>query len=218
MVPARFRTRIVLSVACGGEPFGLVPIRVPRGRNQIANERQDHEVQKASALFIALAVVGVACGDDSNDSSSATTPAAGSTGGAAPAPAGALILATDLPLQGASKDASTDTNNAISLLLEQAGGKAGAFDVTMKAYDDSTAAAGAWDSPRAPRTPAITWPTRRSCSHGYVQLWLRQDRGAGPERRHHWSDADGLARQHQPRPHQGMGSGRARQVLPDGRP
>jgi len=100
--------------------------------------------KKASALFIALAVVGVACGDDSSDSSSATTPAAG-TGGAA-APAGALILATDLPLQGASKDASTDTNNAISLLLEQAGGKAGAYDVTLKTYDDSTAAAGAWDS------------------------------------------------------------------------
>jgi hypothetical protein len=78
--------------------------------------------KKASALLIALAVVGVACGDDSSDSSGATTPAAG-TGGATPAPAGALILATDLPLQGASKYASTDTNNAISLLIEQAGGR-----------------------------------------------------------------------------------------------
>jgi branched-chain amino acid transport system substrate-binding protein len=99
--------------------------------------------KKASALFIALAVVGVACGDDSGSGSGATTPAGG-TGAAAPA--GALIIATDLPLQGASKDASTDTNNAISLLIEQAGGKAGAYDISMKSYDDSTAAAGAWDA------------------------------------------------------------------------
>jgi branched-chain amino acid transport system substrate-binding protein len=56
-----------------------------------------------------------------------------------------LIIATDLPLQGASKDASDDTNNAISLLLEQAGGKAGTFSVGMKSYDDSTAAKGGWD-------------------------------------------------------------------------
>lgn len=99
--------------------------------------------KKASALFIALAVVGVACGDNSK-SSSATTPAGGT--GAPAAAAGALIIATDLPLQGASKDASDDTNNAISLLLEQAGGKAGAYNVTLKPYDDSTAAAGAWDA------------------------------------------------------------------------
>ena len=50
-----------------------------------------------------------------------------------------------MPLQGASQDASTDTNNAISLLLEQAGGKAGAYNITLKTYDDSTAAKGGWD-------------------------------------------------------------------------
>ena len=38
-VPARFRTRIVLSVACGGEAIWLVPIRVPRGRNQICQRK-----------------------------------------------------------------------------------------------------------------------------------------------------------------------------------
>jgi branched-chain amino acid transport system substrate-binding protein len=99
--------------------------------------------KKASALFIALAVVGVACGDSDSDSSGASTPAGG-TGAAAPA--GALIIATDLPQQGAQADASADTNNAISLLIEQAGGKAGKFDIALKPYDDSTAAAGAWDS------------------------------------------------------------------------
>jgi len=56
-----------------------------------------------------------------------------------------LVVSTDLPLQGASRDASTATNNAIRLYLEQVGGKAGAFTVTLKEYDDSTAAKGTWD-------------------------------------------------------------------------
>jgi branched-chain amino acid transport system substrate-binding protein len=100
--------------------------------------------KKASALIIALTVVGVACGSDTKTAT--TTPAAGSTGGSTPAASGGtLTIATDLPLQGASHDASTDTNNAISLLLEQAGGKAGSFTVQLKTYDDSTAAKGGWD-------------------------------------------------------------------------
>jgi len=110
--------------------------------------------KKASALCIALATVAVACGDDNNDSSGATnapaaTAAPGGTtapgGTSAPAAGGSVVIATDLPLQGASHDASTDTNNAIALLLEQTGGKAGNFTVTMKTYDDSTAAKGGWD-------------------------------------------------------------------------
>ena len=103
--------------------------------------------RKASTLLIALTVVGVACGSDSKSSGNtsggtATTTASG--GSSAPA-AGTLIIATDLPLQGASHDASTDTNNAIALIIKQAGGKAGNYSIAMKAYDDSTAAKGGWD-------------------------------------------------------------------------
>jgi branched-chain amino acid transport system substrate-binding protein len=115
--------------------------------------------KKASALFIALAVVGVACGSDTKSSSDtgapavtaapgATTAPGGTTapeGTTAPAAGGTLIVSSDLPLQGASKDASTDTFNAMSLILEQAGGKAGAYNITLKSYDDSTAAKGGWD-------------------------------------------------------------------------
>ena len=109
--------------------------------------------KKASALIIALAVVGVACGSSTKTASTTTaaaggtTPGAGTTaGGTTPAASGAaLVIATDLPLQGASKDASADTNNAIQLLLDQAGGKAGAYSITLKTYDDSTAAKGGWD-------------------------------------------------------------------------
>src|SRR3954463_11011961 len=73
--------------------------------------------KKASALFIALAVVGVACGADSTDSSGATNAAAGSAapgdspssgaprppggtpppgGRAGPAAGGSLVIASDL--------------------------------------------------------------------------------------------------------------------------
>jgi branched-chain amino acid transport system substrate-binding protein len=56
-----------------------------------------------------------------------------------------LVVGIDLPLQGASKDASDATVNAMRLYLEQRGGKAGRFQIELKVYDDSTAAKGAWD-------------------------------------------------------------------------
>ncbi len=54
-------------------------------------------------------------------------------------------MASDLPLQGASAEASADTNLAIRLFLQQAGGIAGPYRVELKEYDDSTATAGSWD-------------------------------------------------------------------------
>jgi branched-chain amino acid transport system substrate-binding protein len=51
----------------------------------------------------------------------------------------------DLPFQGSSKDSSDDAWNAMNLYLDQVGGKAGNYKVTLKKYDDSTAAKGAWD-------------------------------------------------------------------------
>src|SRR5262245_61085797 len=56
-----------------------------------------------------------------------------------------LVVGVDLPFQGASKDASDDTWNAMNLYLEQQGGKAGKYKVALKKYDNSTAAKGAWD-------------------------------------------------------------------------
>lgn len=89
---------------------------------------------KFGALAIAGALALAACGGDSDD-------AAG--GGAAADKV--LVVGTDLPLQGASADASKSTNEVVALVLEQAGGKAGDFTVEIKEYDDSTAAKGAWD-------------------------------------------------------------------------
>lgn len=79
---------------------------------------------------VAIATLGLAaCGGGSSSGDSET-----------------LIISTDLPLQGASKDASDATNQAIELYLEQIGYKAGDYTVELKKYDDSTAAAGKWDT------------------------------------------------------------------------
>jgi branched-chain amino acid transport system substrate-binding protein len=56
-----------------------------------------------------------------------------------------LEIGVDLPFQGSSKDSSDDAWNAMSLYLDQVGNKAGNYKVTLKKYDDSTAAKGAWD-------------------------------------------------------------------------
>ena len=123
-------------------------------------------LRTASALFVALAVGFTACGSSTKNSNSTTaaptattaaatggstaastaaTTAASTGGGTATGGTGKVVVATDLPLQGASKDASDDTNLAVQLLVDQASGKAGGFDVTVKKYDNSTAAKGGWD-------------------------------------------------------------------------
>ncbi|MFN0280989.1 MAG: branched-chain amino acid ABC transporter substrate-binding protein [Kineosporiaceae bacterium] len=85
---------------------------------------------RVAAVVVVGALALAACGGGSD---------AGGGGGKT------VVVSTDLPLQGASRDASTATNNAIKLYLEQVGNKAGAFTVTLKEYDDSTAAKGTWD-------------------------------------------------------------------------
>jgi branched-chain amino acid transport system substrate-binding protein len=72
----------------------------------------------------------------------------GSSGGSGDAAAGGgktLTIATDLPLQGSSADASADTNKAIQLYLDSIGNKVGPYKIVLKQYDNSTAAAGQWD-------------------------------------------------------------------------
>jgi branched-chain amino acid transport system substrate-binding protein len=87
---------------------------------------------KVLAVLAAAAVVASGCGGNPSG-----------TGGGGEGKK--LIVGIDLPLQGASKDASDATVNAMKLYLEQQGGKAGKHTVELKVYDDSTAAKGAWD-------------------------------------------------------------------------
>lgn len=91
---------------------------------------------RAAKIFATVAVAGLAasaCGGSASG---------GSDGGSS---SGTMVIGVDLPLQGASKDASESTINAMKLYLDQVGGKAGKYKVKLKVYDDSTAAKGAWD-------------------------------------------------------------------------
>ncbi len=103
-------------------------------------------------LVLGLAVIGAtvlaACGGDDEPAAPAdgSTAVAPTDSGAAPAEGKTVVVSSDLPLQGASADASADTNLAINLLLKQVGNKAGAHTIEFKEYDNSTAAAGAWDA------------------------------------------------------------------------
>ncbi|MFF4362222.1 branched-chain amino acid ABC transporter substrate-binding protein [Streptomyces sp. NPDC001604] len=94
-------------------------------------------MSRSAKIFAMVAVTGLAvsaCGGNASGSSDDS-----SSGGST------LVIGVDLPLQGASKDASESTVNAMQLYLNQIGGKAGKFKVKLKVYDDSTAAKGAWD-------------------------------------------------------------------------
>lgn len=87
---------------------------------------------KGAALAAAAGLLLAACG--------------GSSGGDAKT----LIISSDLPLQGSNKDQNDETNNAMKLYLEQIGNQVTAADGTVytlefKAYDNATAAKGAWD-------------------------------------------------------------------------
>jgi branched-chain amino acid transport system substrate-binding protein len=91
---------------------------------------------KIGALAIAGSLALAACGSSSSTSSSS---GAGGGGGKT------VVISTDLPLQGSSKDASDATNQAIQMYLDQIGNKVGDYTIEFKKYDDSTAAAGQWD-------------------------------------------------------------------------
>jgi branched-chain amino acid transport system substrate-binding protein len=87
------------------------------------------------AVVVVGAMALAACGSSSGSGSGTGGGGGGQT----------LVISTDLPLQGASKDASNATNQAIQLYLDQIGDKVGNYNIQLKPYDDSTAAKGAWD-------------------------------------------------------------------------
>src|SRR6266516_5483582 len=91
----------------------------------------------AAALAVAVTVLSVSACKSSEGHGG--NPSGGGGGG------GTLTIGTDLPLQGAQKDTSESTNNAIQLYLDQIHHKVGKWTINLKTYDDSTAAAGKWD-------------------------------------------------------------------------
>jgi branched-chain amino acid transport system substrate-binding protein len=110
-------------------------------------------VRLRSLLTVGLAVCiaatsAAACKSSGGGSGGSTSAAAQPSGGGGSQAASGktLVIGTDLPLQGSNKDTSDSTNNLIQLYLDSVGDKAGPYNIKLKIYDDSTAAAGSWDA------------------------------------------------------------------------
>jgi branched-chain amino acid transport system substrate-binding protein len=86
----------------------------------------------------AFAFLAAGCGGGNGETTGAGTGTAGGGGKT-------VKIVSDLPLQGSSAAQTETMNNAIKLYLGQVSNKAGDFTVTFEAFDDSTAAKGAWD-------------------------------------------------------------------------
>ena len=78
----------------------------------------------------------------------------GNNGGGGGGGSSTLVISTDLPMQGASADASNSEVDAVKLYLDQVGNKAGKYKIQLKIYDDSTAAAGKWDEAQCKKNAA----------------------------------------------------------------
>ena len=100
-----------------------------------------HRSLVAAGVVLAVAALSLAACKSSSKSSGSSATSGGAGGGGGKT----LVISSDLPLQGASHDASVSTNNAIKLYLQQVGNKAGNYTIQFKEYDDSTAAKGGWD-------------------------------------------------------------------------
>ena len=60
-----------------------------------------------------------------------------------------VIIASDLPLQGAGRSQTVEMTKAVNFILAQHGYKAGKWTVGYQSCDDATAQAGKWDSGKA---------------------------------------------------------------------
>jgi branched-chain amino acid transport system substrate-binding protein len=88
-------------------------------------------------LIGAFAFMAAGCGGD--DEEGAGTEPAGD------GEAKTVKIVSDLPLQGSSAAQTESMNNAVELYLQDIGNKVGNYTIEFEAFDDSTAAKGAWD-------------------------------------------------------------------------
>jgi branched-chain amino acid transport system substrate-binding protein len=89
-------------------------------------------------LIGAFALLAAGCGGDNEAGGTG-----GTTGGGGEAKT--VKIVSDLPLQGSSAAQTEQMNNATKLYLQEIGNKVGDFTIEFEAFDDSTAAKGAWD-------------------------------------------------------------------------
>jgi len=102
----------------------------------------------SGCLLAALAVGVTACGDDSGGGGG------GGGGGKSDGGSKTLTIYSSVPLQGSLRPASEALVNGAKLALEQAGNKAGEFNIKYVPLDDSTAQAANW-TPEATSANAL---------------------------------------------------------------
>jgi branched-chain amino acid transport system substrate-binding protein len=88
-------------------------------------------------LIAAMALLAAGCGGGGGGG--------GTTGGTGGGTAKTVKIVSDLPLQGSSASQTAQMNDAIKLYLQEIGNKVGDYTIQFEAFDDSTAAKGAWD-------------------------------------------------------------------------
>lgn len=91
-----------------------------------------------ASLLAVLVLVAAACGGDDEEGAGGTETGAGGEGQT-------VKIVSDLPLQGSDRVQTTQMNEAIKFVLEEAGNKAGPHTIEFEEFDDATAAKGAWD-------------------------------------------------------------------------
>jgi branched-chain amino acid transport system substrate-binding protein len=101
----------------------------------------------AGLLVVALALVAAGCGGDDGGGAPEALPSSSCTaieyeGDGNPD----YIVASDLPLQGASRTQTLQINDAIRAELVSRNYEAGDYKIGFQACDDATAQAGKWDS------------------------------------------------------------------------
>jgi branched-chain amino acid transport system substrate-binding protein len=89
-------------------------------------------------LISAIALLAAGCGGGGGGG---TTGGTGGGGGGAKT----VKIVSDLPLQGSSASQTAQMNDAIKLYLQEINNKVGNYTIQFEAFDDSTAAKGAWD-------------------------------------------------------------------------
>jgi branched-chain amino acid transport system substrate-binding protein len=91
-------------------------------------------------LLAVLVFAAAGCGGDDEEGGGDTT-----GGGGGGSEGKTVKIVSDLPLQGSDRVQTTQMNEAIKFVLEQANNKAGSYNIEFEAFDDATAAAGKWD-------------------------------------------------------------------------
>ena len=140
---------VLLSAACSSaidgvattDPLASIPALVPGSADASGSTTASSSATPASSP------VGTTTGTTSSasNSSPSTTPSAppsSTVSSPSAGPSKSVVIGIDLPLQGSLASVSDSTVKMVRLYLDQVGGRAGNTTVTLKIYDDASAASG----------------------------------------------------------------------------